>query len=176
MSWPFDPTVYLGLAALLAGYLVLGRRTADSDGRSRRRSLFFVGGTLIVWLALETPIDRVSDQYLQSVHMTQHVLIGFIAPPLFLLGLSSKMAQEMAQEMAQVLRRVPGVRQLTEPIPAQLIFGVVMLVWHVPALYDLTLRSEAIHVVEHLSFIVAGTLFWWPVITVTSQGARHRLG
>lgn len=165
MSWPFDPTVYGGLAVLAIAYLAVARRTADW---APRRSLFFLAGLSLIWLALETPIDRLSDGYLQSVHMVQHVLIGFLAPPLLLLGLSA--------EMAASARRLPGLGWLTEPVPAQVVFGVVMLSWHLPVLYDLTLRSEPVHVFEHLTFMAGGALFWWPVVAATSEGARHRLG
>ena len=104
MSWPFDPTVYLGLLALWLGHAWLAR------GRDLRRwkSLAFGLGLLCLWLALETPIDVLSDRYLDSVHMVQHVLLGVVAPPLLLLGLD--------RDMAGVLLRVPGLRAATEPV------------------------------------------------------------
>jgi putative membrane protein len=101
--------------------------------------------------------------------MLQHVLLGVVAPPLLLLGLSPAMAQAIA-------RRVPPLVALAEPVPAQLIAGLVMVAWHLPALYDLTLESEAIHIFEHLTFIAAGAVFWWPVLAATSPTVRWRLG
>lgn len=121
------------------------------------------------WAALETPIDTIGDQSLQSVHMLQHVLLGVVAPPLLLLGLSPAMS-------SWLVRHVPGLRAAAEPIPAQLIAAVVMIAWHLPALYDLTLRSEAAHVFEHVTFIASGLLFWWPVLKATSGTLRTRLG
>jgi putative membrane protein len=134
----------------------------------RRQTLYFAAGLLTIWVALETPIDTLGDQYLQSVHMLQHVLIGLLAPPLLLLALSPSMVAS--------LLRVPGLRVLTEPVPAQLAFAIVMGAWHVPFLYDLTIQSEGVHVFEHLTFIAGGALFWWPVVGVTSAAARWRLG
>jgi putative membrane protein len=165
MAWPFDPSVYIGLILFWAGYLVLAR----SRPHRRREEAFFGLGILTIWIALETPIDSVSDCCLQSVHMLQHVLLGVVAPPLVLLGLSPPMA-------AMVAARLPGLRALTEPIPAQLIAAAVMIAWHLPALYDLTLWSEAVHIVEHLTFIAAGVIFWWPVIEATAGTTRWRLG
>ncbi len=165
MTWPLDPTVYAGLLLLALAYAALARGRADAG---RRQSLYFLAGLLTIWVALETPIDTVSDHYLQSVHMLQHVLIGMVAPPLLLLALSPSM-------VATLLRR-PGLRAATEPIPAQLAFAVVMGAWHLPFLYDLAVRSEAVHVIEHLTFMAAGTLFWWPVVGATSAAARWRLG
>jgi cytochrome c oxidase assembly factor CtaG len=165
LSWPFDPTVYAGLLLLALGYAVLARGRADVGPK---QSLYFLLGLLAIWLALETPIDIVSDHYLQSVHMFQHVLIGLVAPPLLLLALSPS--------MVATLVRVPGLRAITEPIPAQLVFAVVMGAWHLPALYEMAVRSEGVHVFEHLTFMVGGTLFWWPVIGATSAASRWRLG
>ena len=73
------------------------------------------------------------------------------------------------------LVRVPGVRALTEPIPAQLIAGIVMIAWHAPVLYDATLYSEPLHVTEHLTFIAAGLLLYWPMIRATSAHSRWQM-
>ena len=164
-SWPFDPTVYAGLALLVLGYLALARSRDDAGVRHR---VYFALGVLTIWVALETPIDTISDRYLQSVHMLQHVLIGLVAPPLVLLGLSPS--------MVRTLLRAPGLRAVTEPIPAQLIFGAVMGGWHLAPLYELTVHSEGVHVFEHLTFMASGALFWWPVIGATSANAAWRLG
>ena len=164
MSWPFDWTVYLGLALFGAGYAVLARGL----GCRPRHAAWFSLGTLTIWVALETPIDTLADGYLQSVHMVQHVLLLVVAPPLLLLGLSPSMARAVAAW--------PGVRRATDPWPALAASSVILVGWHIPALYDLTLQSESIHIVEHLTFIAAGLLFWWPVLRATSAAARRQLG
>jgi putative membrane protein len=165
LTWPFDPTVYVGLLLLGFAYAALARGRADV---SRRRYLYFSLGLLTIWLALETPIDSISDHYLQSVHMLQHVLIGLVAPPLLLLALSPS--------MVATLLRAPGLRAVTEPVPAQVAFAIVMGAWHLPALYEMAVRSEGVHVFEHLTFMAAGCLYWWPVVGATSAAARWRLG
>ena len=123
---------------------------------------------IVAWAALESPLDWYGDHALQSAHMVQHVLIGLIAPPLWLLGLSASMAAR--------LLRVPALRAIAEPVPAQLVMAAVMVGWHIPLLYDLTLASEVVHVFEHLTFMGAGVLFWWPVVDATSKQLRWRLG
>jgi putative membrane protein len=164
VSWPLDLSVYAGLAALFLGHAWLAGTVSDAG---RKHSLYFGLGLLTLWVALETPIDTISDHYLDSVHMFQHVLLGLVAPPLMLLGLSPQMVGRLV--------RLPGVRAITEPVPAQLIAGLVMIAWHLPPLYNATLASEGLHVVEHLTFIAAGFVLYWPVLEVTSAHARWQM-
>ena len=164
MTWPLDLTVYVGLIALALGYASLARAVQDA---SRKHCVYFGLGLLSMWIALETPLDTVGDHYLDGIHMLEHVLIGFVAPPLMLLGLSPRMVGR--------LYRVPGVRSVTEPVPAQVIAGLVMVGWHLPLLYDATLYSEVLHVAEHLTFVVAGLVLYWPILEATSAQARWQL-
>ena len=164
MSWPFDWSVYVGLLVLFFAHAFLARRAGDAR---RHHTAYFLCGLFVLWLALETPIDTISDEYLDSVHMLQHVLLAFVAPPLLLLGLS--------QQMAASVVRVPGVRWITEPVQAQVVAAAVMIVWHLPALYDATLRSEDLHVLEHVLFIAAGVVLYWPMIQATASQSRWRM-
>ncbi len=164
MSWPLDPSVYAGLVALLLGHAWLARRVDDAQPK---HAFYYGLGVLTLWVALETPIDTISDHYLDSVHMLQHVMLGFVAPPLMILGLSPK--------MAALVVRVPFVRAVTEPIPAQVAAAAVMIGWHLPALYDATLHSESLHVLEHLTFIAAGLVLYWPILEATSAQAHWEL-
>jgi len=164
LDWPFDPSVYAGLAALFIGHAWLARSADDAEAK---HTIYFGAGLVALWVALETPIDTISDHYLDSVHMLQHVLLGFVAPPLLLLGLSPRMAGRLA--------RVPLFRAVTEPVPAQVIAGAVMILWHIPALYDATLRSEGLHIVEHLTFIAGGVVLYWPVLKDTSAHSRWEM-
>jgi putative membrane protein len=164
ITFPFDVTVYAGLVALFFGHAWLARQAPDVE---RKHTFYFFAGLFVVWLALETPIDTLSDHYLDSVHMLQHVLLAFVAPPLMLLGLSGAMVGRIV--------RIPGLRALTEPVPAQVIAAVVMITWHVPALYDATLRSEGLHVVEHVMFVASGVLLFWPMLDVTSSHSAWQM-
>jgi putative membrane protein len=159
-----DPTVYAGLVVLFLGHAWLAGKVTDAE---RKHTLYFGLGLLTLWLALETPLDTISDYYLDSVHMLQHVMLGFVAPPLMLLGLSPQMVERVV--------RVPGVRAITEPVPAQLIAGLVMIGWHIPSLYDATLYSGGLHVLEHVMFIAAGLVMYWPMLDATSAHAHWRL-
>ena len=164
ITWPVDLTVYAGLVVLFLGHAWLAGSVTDAQ---RKHTFYFGLGLVVLWFALETPLDTISDYYLDSAHMVQHVLLGFVAPPLMLLGLSPQM-------VGRILR-VPGIRAITEPVPALVIAGLVMVVWHLPVLYDATLYNGTLHVVEHLMFIAAGVLMYWPIIEATASQARWRM-
>ncbi|MGH7722064.1 MAG: cytochrome c oxidase assembly protein [Candidatus Dormibacteria bacterium] len=176
-DWSWEPTVLLGLAALVAGYAIAWRHglLRDDDdvsawvGTPRTRAWFFAAGILVGFIALLSPIDTGGDEYLFSLHMVQHLLLMMVAPPLCILGVAGMRAPSGPS---------PGWRRawalLVNPWVATLIFSAVLLVWHVPALYDATLTTEPIHVVEHLSFIAVGILFWWPIIDPMRGNDRQR--
>jgi putative membrane protein len=150
-TWSWDPTVALGTMALAAGYLWLlrgGDRRLEWTPQGR---IYFAAGLLTLFLALESPIDVGGDHYLFSLHM---LLLAMVVPPLILLGLPE--------------RWLTLSRLSVSPLIASVIFNFVLAVWHLPLLYEATLRNQPIHVLEHLSFLAVGLLFWWPVLLPSS--------
>ena len=167
-DWSWEPTVLLGIAAAVVAYITAWRRGVISGRddvspwfRDRRlRPALFASGVAAGFLALQSPIDTGGDEFLFSLHMLQHLLLMMVAPPLVLLGIAG--VRPPATDRHPALRRIWWA--ITRPWPALLLFNAVMLVWHIPALYNTTLTVEPVHVLEHLSFIAAGIVFWWPVI------------
>ena len=156
-SWTWEPTVLAGLLALGGGYVWL-LRGGSSASWSPLARVYFAGGLLTLFVALASPIDTGGDRYLFSLHMVQHLLLAMIVPPLLLLGLP---------EQWRALGRLR-----VSPLAANVIFNVVLAVWHLPFLYEATLRNPPLHVLEHISFLAAGVLFWWPILVPS----LHRLG
>ena len=163
-QWSVDPSVaLLGIVVLL--WLWGGRGAHVSHGR--RRSVAFWGGVLTLVLALNSPVDSESGR-LFWVHMVQHVLLLTVAPPLLVLG----------RPMPRVLRALPRglrlravrevrrgswgapLRWLARPWIAWTAFCAVLVLWHLPGLYDTALRFQAVHDLEHFTFIATGLLFW----------------
>ncbi len=166
-TWSLDPSlVYVGMAAWL--YLL------GSRGRWRPEPLqaaSFFAALLTIVIALDSPIDVYADK-LFWVHMLQHILLLTVAPPLFLLGrpwprmwraLPLAPRTRLARTVAQAGWTSP-VRALARPLPAWILFNVTVLAWHIPAAYDATLTSGAVHAVEHAMFFFTGLLFWARVI------------
>jgi putative membrane protein len=167
-DWSLDPSILAGIGVACALYVLAMRRgwlRHDDDTSAwslspATRSLCFFAGVLICFVALCSPIDAISDQYLLSVHMLQHMLLMMVAPPLVVLGLAG--APPPPARFLPRLRRVwTGV---TRPLPAFFLFNLDLLVWHWPAFYDATLYNEALHAFEHLTFIAVGLVLWWPVV------------
>jgi cytochrome c oxidase assembly factor CtaG len=124
------------------------------------------------WLAIASPLDAFSGLLL-SAHMVQHLLLMSVAPPLILLGapflpllrgLPRKLARDGIGPFLtwQPLRQIGN--SLTHPLACGLLMAVTLYAWHVPAAFDLALRSPAWHKAEHVSFFAASLLFWWPVV------------
>ncbi len=154
--------------AVAAGYIVAIRRGTISPAddvtpwfrHARWRPVLFFAGLLITLLALESPIDRGGDLYLFSLHMVQHMLLMMIAPPLLLLGIAG--ARPAPRDRHTTLRSIWWA--ITRPWPAVILFNAVLLFWHIPSLYDTTLTTVPVHIVEHISFITAGLIVWWSVV------------
>lgn len=166
----------LGVAVAAALYWRGSRRrlrAVDSRRRSLRRwrTAAFVGALATVLVALAGPIDRLADD-LFWVHMLQHVLLVMVAAPLLVLaapwhelwrplplGLRRGVAKPIARRRwAAPLRRAGA--SLARPIPAWIAFNANLLLWHWPGLYDLALRDEWVHDLEHVLFLATAVLFW----------------
>jgi len=170
--WSWDPSVLLGLIALVSAY-AYGARHLRRQGLwgkdiTRRHVAFFAAGVLTLFIAIESPIDYIGEQYLFSVHMIQHMLLAMVAPPLILLGVP----RWMMQWLLDFLRIGPLVRFVTHPVLAFIAFNTALIAWHVPALYETALRDPMIHILQHTIFIGTGFLAWYPVIDPAGQHAR----
>jgi putative membrane protein len=140
------------------------------------RAATFLLGLFLIWLAVGSPLAAYDEQSL-TVHMVQHLLLMTFAPPLILLGapvmpllhgLLQGLPRRFAQPVLGPLFRWPPLQQLgrllSQPAVCWLAAAAALLGWHIPAAFTLALHSEAWHIVEHASFLLAGFLFWWPVI------------
>ena len=174
--WSWDPSlIYVTVAAVM--YVLGGFRSGTS--RSRRpdrgqehlRELSFAAGLLSIVIALDSPIDYYSDQ-LFWVHMTQHIILLTVSPPLILLGRPwPRMWQALPlRSRTTVGRALAGarwtapIRAIARPWPAFVLFTGNMLIWHIPGAYNLTLNHQWIHDCEHALFFFTGLLFWAHVV------------
>ena len=102
-----------------------------------------------------------SDEYLFSAHMFQHVLLTLIAPPLLIVGLPGWLIRPLLR--INLLFRF--AKLITHPILAFSIFNLMFSIWHIPSLYNLSVTNHSIHITEHLIFIVTAVIMWWPLMS-----------
>jgi cytochrome c oxidase assembly factor CtaG len=167
------PVVVCGAAAVL---YALGRR-----GKLRLwREVSFYGGVAIAFVVLERPFDTWADKWL-SVHMTQHIFLMMIVPPLVVLGrpwpriwlplpLSARRAVGGTLSRSPTFRR--SARFLKLPAVALAVQSAMVALWHVPQLYDAAARNEWIHVLEHVCFVVPALVFWGALLDTPPVRAR----
>jgi putative membrane protein len=167
------PLVVCGTAAAL---YALGRR-----GKTRvRRELSFYGGVLLAFVVLERPFDDWADTWL-SVHMTQHIVLMTVVPPLVVYGrpwprlwLPFPLAARRA--VGGGLSRSPSFRLgagiVRRPWVALAVQSAMVALWHVPQLYDAAARNEWIHVLEHVCFVVPALVFWGALLEAPPVRAR----
>jgi cytochrome c oxidase assembly factor CtaG len=181
-SWsaPIGVNVSLFLAALVytKGWLHL-HKTFPNLISAWRLAAFFAG-IISLSIAVGSPLDAFDDVSL-SVHMVQHLLLMAIAPPLILLGapalpLLQGIPQAMARGIVGPFLRWTLVKRFARfifnPAVCWLAAALALIGWHIPAVFELALRSRSWHELEHASFFVTGLLFWWPVIQPWPSTAR----
>lgn len=154
-TWNPAPSILAGCALLFIFHLVV------SKGRPLHSVTLFLLGDLTLLFALISPLDELGDTYLFSAHMIQHLLLVLLVPPLLIAGLPKTPLRSLLRR--RNFRRLESV--LSKPLVAWILGVGTLWIWHLPVLYDLTLANEQIHIFEHLTFLVTGTIFWWPIFT-----------
>ena len=164
LSWTtgsIHPEVVLacGVVAAAWAWAWHARGTRPRPGQAAR----FAGGLLALLLALNGPLHDLSDWYLFSAHMVQHLVLTLVVPPLLLTGVPGFMLDALLRPC--LARRGPGavVRTLTRPLPAFTAYAVAVVGWHLPGPYNSALEIHGWHVVEHLALLGTAILGWWPI-------------
>lgn len=156
VTWNLDPLEALPVA-LAAGLYAARATTLARGGRpvSRWRIAAFASGLLVLLLALVSPLDTLGEERLFSVHMLQHLLLGDVAPLLFVLGLDGRILRPLLAVGA--LRRL---RALAHPLVALPLWAADFCLWHLPPAFDAALRHPPVHAAQHVLFFALGALFW----------------
>jgi putative membrane protein len=164
IKWTFAPAILLSVA-LWAGVYVWrfrqARREAGGRGAGWRQGLAFAAFILVLLVALVSPIDALGEDYLFSMHMTQHILLGDIAPLLLLLSLSRVIMRPATRRFHSVERKLG---RLASPYTFIAIWFALLYFWHLPPLYVAAIQHPVVHALEHLCFFTAGVAVWWPLI------------
>ncbi len=179
-SFPVPLTILLALVTISYARGWLHLQKAFPQIVSFRHMAFFLSGIVFIWIAVGSPL-AVLDHELLSVHMLQHLLLMAVAPPLILLGrpfvsLLHGIPHRIVQSIVAPFLRWTPVRQvgriISHPVFCWLASTLTLVGWHLPSVFALGLHSAPWHEIQHASFLLAGFLFWWPVIEPWPSGSR----
>jgi putative membrane protein len=167
LSWTLSPGVLLGAALVLGIYVRRWRQVRN--GSSPRatteapvwRLCCFTGSVLVAVLALVSPLDTLADQ-LFFAHMIQHMLLLDVSPILAILGFTKVILRPVTRSTQELDRRAGP---LAHPAAAVVLYVVVIWAWHIPSAYDLAVRHPLVHIGEHITFVLAGSLYWWHLLS-----------
>jgi putative membrane protein len=150
-------TIALPLLVLVYWFPYYARaRTLAREGRPVPgwRQVCYGAGLLVLALALTPPVGKLSDQLLVA-HMAEHLLIGDLAALLIVLGFTGPLLAPLLR-----MRFIGRLRVLTHPVVAVLAWAVNFYAWHLPVLYQAALRHDAVHALEHATFLGFGIAMW----------------
>jgi putative membrane protein len=157
--WTIHWSTVIGIAALGGLYGWRVRREGILPSLGER--VAFAGGLLTLFLTLNGPLHDLSDDYLFSAHMVQHLVLTMLVTPLLIAGTPPWMLRPALR--ARAVERL--ARRITTGPAAFTIFSVTILVWHLPPLYNLAMAHHNVHIAQHLCFLVASTIMWWPLMS-----------
>lgn len=164
--WRFQAhlEVWLLVVAVVAGYIyairVIGPRVVGAQPTvTRRQLILFIIGVLILWGASDWPIHDISEEYLYSAHMLQHMMLSYFMPPLILLATPTWLFDAVIGDG----RTRSVVRFLSKPIVAGLLFNVVVIVTHIPDLVNRSVSNGPIHYSLHVLLVTTALLMWMPI-------------
>lgn len=161
-SFTVHPSTVVGLALLGALYWWRARQGARAGEHVKRsQSALFVSALVVMFLSLNGWIHDLSDSYLFSAHMVQHLLLALVVAPFLIMGTPGWMLRPVMR-----VRAVAAIaKRVTHPLIAYGFFNVVVAAWHLPVLYNAAMADHDIHITQHLMFMVASVLMWWPILS-----------
>jgi putative membrane protein len=173
-TWNWDPLLIGGLLLVgtlyARGILRLWQRTGTGRVVNYLQVSCFVAGWLALAVALVSPVDAMGSALL-SAHMVQHLLLTLVAAPLLVVGLPPVVlgwGVPRSPAVARWWHRRTLMQRVwhffSRPIVAWATHLFILWVWHAPPLYEAALLNEAVHILEHLTFLGSALIFWWTVL------------
>ena len=172
LYWQLHPDVIALCVALLAGYWYavtrLRSRISDAGRVKRSQAALFVAGVLVIYVASSSPLHELSEDYLASMHMVQHMGYTLIAPPLLIAGTPGWLLRAPLR-WKQVFRIA---RLVTLPLVAFAAFNAVTLLTHLPSTVNIALTHHWFHFAVHVSLVLTALLMWWPILSPIQELPR----
>ncbi|MEO8450556.1 MAG: cytochrome c oxidase assembly protein [Gemmatimonadota bacterium] len=163
-DWDLHPSTLIGVTLLTALYWwgvgPARRRYNLGPPVEPWRVVCFASAMIVLLVAVNGPIHHLSDYYLFSVHMVQHLVLTLGFPPLLIAGVPGWLVTPLLRHKpVRVLAQVLG-----HPVVAAVVFSATVAFWHVVPFYELMMRNHDVHIVTHVLFMVTAVMMWWPVM------------
>jgi putative membrane protein len=173
-----DPWALVPLAVLVVGFAAGTLRRRRGARVPALRLASFAAAAVALALALVWPLDALGERWFWA-HMAQHMLLLAIAPPLLAIARPGAMMLNAVPRRLRPATAAPLRWRALRPLRAlgrsAAVAGVLQAAviwgWHLPAAFDLALRDDTVHRLEHLSFLLAGLLFWRTVAAAREREA-----
>lgn len=172
--WIVDPAVavlvILTTALWMAWVGPLNRRRPGYENRPVTAAdvRWFLLGQVALLIALGPPIDDWSHYFFSFVHMIQHLMLMFVVVPCWIKGTPAWVYEP-------IVRTGVGrffLTKLTRALPGFLLASLVIVLWHIPQFYNLTLENQFIHSLQHIFFVLCGFLFFWPIMSKVPESPQ----
>ncbi len=167
-GWEPHPDVWLLVAMLAGSYAVAivrlgpGHAAPGKPAASRLQLVCFSLGVLALWVAADWPVHDIAERYNFSLHMVQHLVLSMVAAPLLLLGTPAWLLRAILRPPSLVFRTV---RFLSRFLPALILFNLVLVVTHWPALVNASLENALVHFSVHTVIFLSAVIIWMPVLS-----------
>jgi cytochrome c oxidase assembly factor CtaG len=183
-AWEAPPAVLAGSALALVLFFQAWfrlRRRSRADLAGLDRAFLFVAAVALGTLALVSPLDPIGEEYLLSAHMLEHVLIGDAAVALAIVAIRGPLTffllpSWILRPVARIHPLRSFLRFLLRPKVSVAVWAAVMAGWHYPPAYDYVLDHQAVHDLQHLTFVIAGILVWVQLVDPARRGELTRGG
>lgn len=160
----WHPEVWLLVSFLVGAYVyavkVIGPRAVPhGEVVSRRNIVAFVTAMVLLWLSTDWPMHDLSEEYLYSMHMLQHMVLSYFVPPLALLATPDWLFRAVVGNG----RVYSVIRWFSRPVAAGLTFNVVVMLTHIPGLVNQSAQSSPLHYLLHVILVTSALLMWMPL-------------
>lgn len=171
--WRFQahPEIWLLVAFLIGAYTyavkVIGPQAgvAQHETLSRKNLISFIAAIGLLWFSTDWPMHDISEEYLYSVHMFQHMVLAYFVPPLVLLAIPEWLFRAVIGEG----KAYRFVRFLSKPIIAGLLFNVVVMITHIPGLVNRSAESSPLHYTMHILVVTTALCMWSPICSPAKE-------
>jgi putative membrane protein len=163
LSWTtftVHPSTVIGLTGLGALY-AWRARASGTPPIGRTKPSIFGAALVVMFLSLNGWLHDLSDSYLFTAHMVQHLILALVVAPLLIMGTPGWMLRPLLRY--RPIAVVAG--WLSNPMICFAIFNVVLIGWHLPPLYNAAMADHPLHIVQHLILLAASVIMWWPVLS-----------